>query len=697
MTIVAMVSGFATTAFYWLPAMAEVSYSSVDRAVPPDVSPAQRLLLMPFDHLVQSQLLYQFGSPPFQLGLVEVVVAFCGLIAILAACARRHRQLLPVLILPVAAVLLACLMTSASLLFWEKVHVANSIQFAYRLLSLIGTFAAVCTGLLALPRRLGPYIAVAIGGALVLTATFSLAVSYEDVPDYGLSLGTSSRYQVTRDRPGLSHNDEWLPAVANLGASQSPQQIALLSRTTIERKGPLAYRFEVAADEATSLRFHAYAFPGWQAKVDGQASVINPSLPLGIVSVAVPSGSHTVDLWFADTPARMAGRLLSLASLLALAVILLARGRRWKAGHYLGLSLLVFVAILVGVDLIPRAPKAMGQELSLNGQRPMQVDFGQLIRLAGFELKSPSTEEGWQAEAVVYWQALRGEARDVTALFEWVDDMGVAVSASNGELVFGTAHLQDWLPNEVVRDVRRLVLPPRPLRNVRLRLTVSANGGELGLAELGRLDSLQAGPVVSNLAARPVLGDFAGIMGLVDFKVGREVLGKGSPSDSSGKLLATFKPGDEMQVNLWWRGLAASNEDYKVFVHLYNHDFQLLAQHDRQPGHAFGTTSLWQRGEIYQDPHSLAIPLAAKPGVYRLEVGAYQLIRIKRLNRADSDNSTYILGRIKVSPMSSATSPSNRLDATFGGALNLKGYETAVEKPDTVRWTPLSRQLGASS
>ncbi|MDO8671463.1 MAG: hypothetical protein Q7O66_08555, partial [Dehalococcoidia bacterium] len=47
------------------------------------------------------------------------------------------------------------------------------------------------------------------------------------------------------------------------------------------------------------------------------------------------------------------------------------------------------------------------------------------------------------------------------------------------------------------------------------------------------------------------------------------------------------------------------------------------------------------------------------------------------------DNSTYILGRIKVSPMTSATSPSNRLDATFGGALNLKGYETAVEKPDT--------------
>ncbi|MDO8674244.1 MAG: hypothetical protein Q7O66_22780 [Dehalococcoidia bacterium] len=113
-------------------------------------------MLVSFDQIVQLRLLYQLGSPPFKMGLVEAAVAFCGLIVLLAACARGRKDLLPVLILPAAAVLLAGLMNPLSSLFWQKVLVANSVQFAYRLLAIIGTLAAVCTGFLALPRRLEP-------------------------------------------------------------------------------------------------------------------------------------------------------------------------------------------------------------------------------------------------------------------------------------------------------------------------------------------------------------------------------------------------------------------------------------------------------------------------------------------------------------------------------------------------------------
>ncbi|MDO8669962.1 MAG: 6-pyruvoyl-tetrahydropterin synthase-related protein, partial [Dehalococcoidia bacterium] len=331
---VAMFSGLAASAFYWFPAMAEVSFASTENFILSDLSPAQRLMLVPFDLIIQPQLLYHFGAPPFQMGLVEAVAAFSGLSILLAVFARGRREFLPVLVLPAAAVLLACLMTPFSSFFFEKVLVANSIQFAYRLLALIGTFAAVCTGFLAFPRRLGTYLAVAVGGVLVFAATCSLPVSHEEVPDYGLSLGMASRYEITRYRPGLSHENEWLPLVANLGAGQSPQEVAPLSQTTVEMMAPLAYRFKTAADAATSLRYHAYAFPGWQAKVDGQAVAVYPSQPLGLVSVDVPSGNHTVDLWFTDTPARTVGRLITIAALLALAIVSLARGRRWKAGYY---------------------------------------------------------------------------------------------------------------------------------------------------------------------------------------------------------------------------------------------------------------------------------------------------------------------------------------------------------------------------
>ncbi|MDO8674243.1 MAG: hypothetical protein Q7O66_22775 [Dehalococcoidia bacterium] len=285
-------------------------------------------------------------------------------------------------------------------------------------------------------------------------------------------------------------------------------------------------------------------------------------------------------------------------------------------------------------------------------------------------MKSPSSEEGWDAEAVVYWQAMRGEARDVTASFEWVDDQGIAVPASDGELVFGTAHLQEWQSNEVVRDVRRLLLPLPPLKKVRLRLTVAINGKEFGSAELGTIDSLPARPVSSKWEANPTLADFGGKMGMVGFEVSREGPKKGSPSGSPDRLLATVKPGDELQVNLWWRRLATSNEDYTVFVHLYDQK-QLLAQNDQQPGDTFGTTSLWQRTEIYQGPHLLAIPPTIGPGVYRLEVGACLLETMTRLKLNGSNNSTALLGRIKVSQTPPAVSPPNRHDSTYGGAFNL--------------------------
>jgi hypothetical protein len=86
---------------------------------------------------------------------------------------------------------------------------------------------------------------------------------------------------------------------------------------------------------------------------------------------------------------------------------------------------------------------------------------------------------------------------------------------------------------------------------------------------------------------------------------------------------ASLKPGQALGVTLFWHTGAHIPIGYKVFVHLYNPDGTILAQHDGEPGGGLMPTHQWQVGRQVVDNHGLLIPPGTPPGEYGLAIGVY--------------------------------------------------------------------------
>jgi hypothetical protein len=91
-------------------------------------------------------------------------------------------------------------------------------------------------------------------------------------------------------------------------------------------------------------------------------------------------------------------------------------------------------------------------------------------------------------------------------------------------------------------------------------------------------------------------------------------------------LLATkLRPGDILQIDLWWRTDARLNDRYKVFVHVLDVKGTIVAQTDREPGVGLNPTTNWRPNEPIVDRYGVLIPVDVPDGSYMVEVGLYDL------------------------------------------------------------------------
>lgn len=101
-----------------------------------------------------------------------------------------------------------------------------------------------------------------------------------------------------------------------------------------------------------------------------------------------------------------------------------------------------------------------------------------------------------------------------------------------------------------------------------------------------------------------------------------------------------------MAVELQWRATTRPDRDYKIFVHLYAPDGQLVAQHDAMPMNELRPTSTWGPGEEIADRHGLPLPVDA-PASLQLVVGLYDPSSGERL-RLDDGEDHLPLGTIRI-------------------------------------------------
>jgi hypothetical protein len=97
-----------------------------------------------------------------------------------------------------------------------------------------------------------------------------------------------------------------------------------------------------------------------------------------------------------------------------------------------------------------------------------------------------------------------------------------------------------------------------------------------------------------------------------------------------------LRAGDTLNLTLYWRGIAKSNKDYTVFVHLLDAQGNVRAQRDAPPRDGAYPTSIWDVGEIVRDEYALELPRDWAAGEYRLAIGLYEYPSLARLPVVDA-------------------------------------------------------------
>ncbi|GAB4568578.1 MAG: hypothetical protein Kow0047_21530 [Anaerolineae bacterium] len=285
---------------------------------------------------------------------------------------------------------------------------------------------------------------------------------------------------------------------------------------------------------------------------------------------------------------------------------------------------------------------------SATPQYPMQVDFTApgldtpSLRFLGFDLLPRRAGEPFYA---LYFQALRPINEDLAVTLYLADEqyqLRGATEIPQAALVWYPT--SQWQPGETLRIVAD---------------TFTWWSGELsefavGLAVLepdegGQVDawdpSRRLRPTIVDTPLAPRLIGEGTVVHLMSYRQGderpspqpewrdrfprspqRDVgLRVGDVAVLEGYRVETpvARPGDEVRIDLYWRGISDHAEPYTVFAHLLDEGGVLRGQQDNPP--VFGTQpfSVWRTGDHVRDPYRILLPADAPPGRYKLAVGLY--------------------------------------------------------------------------
>jgi 4-amino-4-deoxy-L-arabinose transferase-like glycosyltransferase len=152
-------------------------------------------------------------------------------------------------------------------------------------------------------------------------------------------------------------------------------------------------------------------------------------------------------------------------------------------------------------------------------------------------------------------------------------------------------------------------------------------------------------------------------------------------------------PDDTVEITLYWRALARTDQNLVVFVHFLSDAGTMIAQRDTYPGLGRYPTAAWDPGSVFADTYRVHIPdTAYAPDEGYVQVGLYYPDG-PRLKTADGRDAVQ-LTRILVRPR--AGDIPNPMYVNFGDKLALIGYtlDQRVARPgETIRLTLYWRAL----
>jgi hypothetical protein len=243
-----------------------------------------------------------------------------------------------------------------------------------------------------------------------------------------------------------------------------------------------------------------------------------------------------------------------------------------------------------------------------------ELAFANKIRLLGCDWDAERTDSGNELKLTLYWEAMQPIDEDYEILLKVVNGAYKVWGQREGHPVQGIFPTYTWREGQIIKDQREIeILPGTPpgVYHIEVLLYDLGNGvwvepdGGPGL--LGPVEIPRGAPPVETLD--------------IQYRVGANLGGKVQLLGYN--IESGFRPGDEINLILFWQALQDMEKDYTVFNHLVNEGGNIWGQKDNPPVDGFYPTTQWEKEEIIRDQYNLAISPDAPPGEYRIEVGMY--------------------------------------------------------------------------
>lgn len=248
-----------------------------------------------------------------------------------------------------------------------------------------------------------------------------------------------------------------------------------------------------------------------------------------------------------------------------------------------------------------------------------RAEFGQGLRLVGYDLSDPNPQPGVEMEVSLHWQAMEQAGVAYTAFLHLVATGDRGVAGVDEEVLGGLYQPVLWPKDVTLIDRHSLALPADlPPGRYRLDLGLYPTGAPEQLLPVGEGDRLP----LADLTVGPAF-ELPSPEVLLDVDLGGQIRLLGYDLACSEPLTC--------DLDLHWQALGAMDRDYTVFSQILDENDAIVAQDDGPPGDPYFPTSTWLPGARVLDERRLQGPPDAAPGDYRLVVGLYHQPSQERL------------------------------------------------------------------
>lgn len=306
----------------------------------------------------------------------------------------------------------------------------------------------------------------------------------------------------------------------------------------------------------------------------------------------------------------------------------LAKSRKPLSAYLLAVVAVFLFLVAAAAPWLWIRPAYVSPETAEPLSERLGIDFGDQMRLAGYEVEYDDLRPGSSVRVRLEWEVLEDMERD-WSVFVHLNDPVLGRPVAQRDMYPGAGLLATTFlePGRRIIDEYVLTIPPTAIAPADLELVAGLYDYETGerlttsdADEFVMLDSISLA-ATDGAHPNPVSIFFEHGLELVGYAVEPRRVPAGGAVD-----LVTY-----------WRPSEPLPDDYTFFAQIVGEDTTRYAAADVAPPQA---TSQWVPGEVYEMHLPLAVDLATPPDAYPLIVGLYTRTAdggFERLQRVTSD------------------------------------------------------------